>query len=185
MFGELAGIDQNLILTGYIGPGQLAIARKSAEVLRLPFVDYETRLEEAAGMPGEDVRALFGEKRLEYLEKTLVDEISLYRGTLIHISGQTLHDADHYERLAAKGTIVCLVASVDAVLQRLHLSMGARFHNPAERDVAIGILRREWRVRKLPGIYEIDTSTLDEAQTVAAIAQTWRERAAVIDWRTA
>ncbi|MDL1901722.1 hypothetical protein FBR02_13230 [Anaerolineae bacterium CFX9] len=185
MFGELASIDQNLILTGYIGPGQLAIARKTAEALRLPFVDYETRLEEAAGMPGEDVRALFGEKRLESLEKSLVDEISLYRGTLIHISGQTLHIADHFERLRVTGTIICLVASVDAVLQRLHLAMGARFHNPAERDIAVGTLRREWAVRKLPGIHEIDTSLLDDEQTIRAIARTWRERAAVIDWRTA
>lgn len=178
-----SGIDRNLILTGYIGPGQLPIARKTADTLRMPFVDYETRLEEAAGMPGEDVRAMFGEKRLEALERSLVDELSLYRGTVIHVSGQTLHNGDHAARLAENGVIICLVASIDAVLQRLHLALGARFHNPRERDLALGLLRREWSVRKLPNIYEIDTTSLNEAQMVNAIAQTWRERSAVIDWR--
>ena len=176
-----ASIDQNLILTGYIGPGQLAIARRVAERLRMPFVDFELVLEDRAGLAGEELRIRFGEARLKTLESELVAEVALYRGTVIHISGKTL--LPHYARMSETGQVICIVATLDAVLQRLHLALGARYHNPNERELALGTLRREWAIRKQPGITEVDTSYLSEDQMVEAIAACWREKSGVIDWR--
>ena len=174
-------IDQNLILTGYIGPGQLAIARQVAERLRMPFVDFETILEDRAGLGGEELRIRFGEARLKTLESELAAEAALYRGTVIHISGKTL--LAHYARLSETGPVICIVATLDAVLRRLHLALGARYHDPHEREIALGTLRREWSIRKQPGITEVDTSYLSDDQMVEAIAACWRERSGVIDWR--
>ncbi|MEP7291039.1 MAG: shikimate kinase [Chloroflexota bacterium] len=176
-----ASIDQNLILTGYIGPGQLVVARRTAERLRMPFVDFESILEERADLSGEEMRIRFGEARLKTLESELVSEVMLYRGTVIHISGKTL--GANFERLSGTGPIICVVATLDAVLRRLHLALGARYHNPNERELALGTLRREWAIRKQRGINEIDTSYLSEDQTVEAIAACWREKSGVIDWR--
>ncbi len=178
----MLSVDKNLILTGYIGPEQLQVARHTAEYLRTPFVDFASRLEAHADMPGEEVRALFGEARLKTLEGELLDEMVLYRGTVIHMGGQTLLRGG-YDRLRATGPIICLVATIDAVLQRLHLSLGARFHNPRERDLAVGTLRREWAIRGREGVTELDTSYLNEQQITESIARLWREQAAVIDWR--
>lgn len=179
----MLSVDKNLILTGYIGPEQLQTARRTAEHLRMPFVDFESRLESHAGMPGEEILALFGEARLKTLEGELVDEMVLYRGTVIHIGGQTLLRGDYFERLHETGPVVCLVATLDAALQRLHLALGARFHNPRERDLALGRIRREWAIRKLDGVLEYDTSYQQESDVVAGVAALWREHAAVIDWR--
>ena len=178
----MLSIDKNLILTGYIGPEQMQVARHTAEYLRTPFVDFETRLEAHAGMPGEEVKALFGEARLKTLEGELLDEMVLYRGTVIHMGGQTLLRGG-FDRLRATGPVICLIATIDAVLQRLHLSLGARFHNPRERDVAVGRLRREWAIRSSDDIIEVDTSYLSEQQIIESVAHLWREQAAVIDWR--
>ena len=177
----LTSVDQNLILTGYIGPGQLAVARRVAERLRMPFVDFETVLEDRAGMAGDELRLRFGEARLKMLESDLMNEVALYRATVIHISGKTL--APHYARLSATGPVICIVATLDAVLRRLHLALGARYHDPHEREIALGTLRREWAIRKQPGIIEIDTSYLSEDQMVEAVAACWREKSGVIDWR--
>src|SRR4051794_29251482 len=106
-------VDQNLILTGYTGPGQLALARRVAERLRMPFVDFEQVLEARADLSGEELRIRFGEARLKTLESELVTEVALYRGTLIHISGKTL--LAHYARLNATGPVICVVATLDAV----------------------------------------------------------------------
>jgi shikimate kinase len=179
----MLSIDKNLVLTGHIGPEQLQVARHTAEQLRMPFVDFETRLESHAGMPGEELRALFGEARLKTLEGELIDEMVLYRGTVIHIGGQTLLRGDYFQRLGSTGPVICLVATIDAVLQRLHLALGARFHNPRERELALGKLRREWSVRGHEGVIEFDTSSLSETQMIQGIAALWRERASVIDWR--
>ena len=178
-----ASIDQNLILTGYLGPGQLAIARRVADRLRMPFVDFESVLEDRADLSGEELRIRFGEARLKTLESELVTEVALYRGTVVHISGKTLMQGLHYARLSETGPVICVVATLDAVLHRLHLALGARYHNPTERELALGTLRREWAVRKQPGITEIDTSYLSEDQMVEAVAACWREKSGVIDWR--
>jgi shikimate kinase len=179
----MLSVDHNLILTGYIGPEQLQIARRTAERLRMPFVDFESRLEDHAEMPGEEVRALFGETRLKTLEGELITEMVLHRGTVIHICGQTLLRSDHFARLRATGPVICIVATIDAVLQRLHLALGARFHNPHERELALGTIRREWVVRKHENIIEFDTSYLNDEQMIEGIAALWRQQAAVIDWR--
>jgi len=174
-------IDQNLILTGYLGPGQLAIARRVGERLRMPFVDFESVLEDRADLSGEELRIRFGEARLKTLESEVVTEVALYRGTVILISGKTL--LVHYARMSETGPVICIVATLDAVLRRLHLALGARYHNPQERELALGTLRREWAIRKHAGITEIDTSYLSEDQMVEAIAACWREKSGVIDWR--
>jgi hypothetical protein len=83
------------------------------------------------------------------------------------------------------GPIICIVATIDAVLQRLHLALGARFHNPHERELALGTIRSEWAVRAHDNIIEFDTSYLNDEQMIQGIAALWRERAAVIDWRGA
>jgi shikimate kinase len=176
-----AAIDQNLILTGYIGPGQLTVARRTAERLRMPFVDFESVLEERVELSGEEMRIRYGEARLKMLESELVTEVMLYRGTVIHISGKTL--GANYPRLSATGPVICVVATLDAVLRRLHLALGARYHNPNERELVLGTLRREWAIRKQEGVIEIDTSYLNEEQMVEAIAACWREKSGVIDWR--
>ncbi|MBE2183388.1 MAG: hypothetical protein IAE89_08170 [Anaerolineae bacterium] len=182
MLSSSASFDQNLILTGYLGPLQLPTARHTAEALHMRFVDFESRLEDHSGMPGEEVRALYGESRLKTLEDELLSEIALYRGTLIAIGGETLVRGA-YNLLHTTGPVICSVASVDAVLQRLHLALGARFHDPRERDLALGKVRREWSIRKNPDVRIVDTSYMNDMQMVEAIIACWREAATVIDWR--
>ena len=176
-------IDRNLILTGYMGPTQLVIARRTAELLRLRFVDFDQLFETRSGDSRENMRALYGEARLKALESELVDEIMLYRGTVIHIGGQTLLHSNHLARLSETGDVIVLVAALDVVLQRLQLALGARYHNPRECELAIGVLKREWAIRKHAGVTEFDTSELSEEAMIDAIAARWRVLSGVIDLR--
>ena len=100
----------------------------------------------------------------------------LYRGAVILISGQTLMHGDALSRLSDAGQVVCLVATLDAVLQRLHLSLGARFHNPAERAMAVGHLKREWSVRNAADVQEFDTTSMTETEIVDTLVEMWREQ---------
>lgn len=176
MIESIPPADRNLILTGYLGPNQLVVVRRIAQSLGMPFVNFEARLEQAADLPIEDIRIRFGEARLKTLESEVVQELMLYRGAVILVSGQTLMHSDYAARLSDAGQIICLVATLDAVLQRLHLSLGARFHNPAERAVAIGQLKREWSIRKSPYVQEFDTTGMTENQIVDTLVEMWREQ---------
>lgn len=171
----LTNADSNLILTGYTGPNQPAMGRAIAERLGRKLVIVENRLEDVAGMSIDDIRGTFGQARLKTLESDVLDEMLLYRGAVIRISGETLSHGDNLARIAENGAVVCLVAALDAVLRRLHLSMGARWHNPQERDLALGNLRRAWWARGQPGVLEVDATYLNEAETVEAILSLWQQ----------
>lgn len=128
-------------------------------------------------MSVDDLRETFGEARLKTVQSEVMEEVYLHRGAVINISGQTLLIGEHYRRLAETGPVVCLVANLDAVLHRLHVALGARYHNPAERGLALGHLKREWAVRKIEGIVELDTTYLDENAIVEAVVALWQEQA--------
>jgi shikimate kinase len=167
--------DRNLILTGYTGPGHLAIGRRVAAALQRTFVNLDMQIEERSGLSIDEIRVRFGETRLKTLEAEVVQEALLYRSAVIRVSGQTLLHSSHYERFSATGPVICLVASLDSVLQNLHLMLGARYHNPNERALVLGNLQREWAVRTCPGIYEIDTTYLSEAEIADAIIALWQQ----------
>lgn len=166
--------DRNLILTGYIGSNVPALGQRVAERMRMPFVNIEAQIETRAGMLISDFRDRYGEARLKTLEVEVMQDAILRRSSVIYISGRTLTLGSFSRRLQQTGPIICLVATLDAVLQRLHLTLGARYHNPNERALAVGQLKREWAVRKLDGIHELDATAMSEGEIIEAIITLWQ-----------
>lgn len=169
--------DLNLIVTGYTGPNQPAIARRvAAELGRAShYLDVDMAVEERAGMSRAELQTRFGGSRVKTIENEIVQEALLYRSAVIRVSGQTLMHSSNYDRFHATGPVVCLVTTLDSVLQRLHLALGARYHDPNERDLAVGHLRLEWAVRTKPGLHEIDTTNRTEEEIIAAVLDLWQQ----------
>jgi shikimate kinase len=167
--------ERNLILTGYIEPNKPRVGRQVADALNMPFVDVEQQIEERFGTDMQSIREQFGMRRLKTVEAELMDEAVLRRNTVLRINGSTLMHSDHFERIAQTGPVICLVARLDAILQRLHLMMGARYHDPAERGAALSHLQREWAVRKFETLYELDATDKKEPDIVQDTVALWRE----------
>lgn len=179
MLTQLRLSDQNLILTGYTGPNQPRVGHIVAERLQMRFEDFEQYIEKRTGDTPEAIRNQYGEQRLKSVVNELMEEIILYRNHVIRVNGSTLLVGEHYQRLQETGPVIVLVARLDAILHRLHVQLGARYHDPSERARALGELQREWFMRKLPGIYELDVTDKDETQTVEAIVRLWQSVAIV------
>jgi shikimate kinase len=177
MHNTLPLTDRNLILTGYTGPNPPRIGQMISERLRLPYINIDLLITDRTGLPQDEVRQFYGESRLKAVESDLIEEARLRRQTVIRVGARTLLRGDHLARLAETGPVICLVTTLDAVLRRLHIAMGGRYADPNERAREIGELRREWAVRGLPGVLELDTTTLDAEQTLQAIIDLWREHA--------
>ncbi len=169
--------DRNLILTGYTGPNQPAIGQQVAERLKMRLVNVDTQIETRAEMTLEELQRRYGATHFKMLEAEIMQDVLLYRGAVIRVGGQTLLHGDYVHRLQESGSIICLTVTLDAVLRRLHLSLGARYHNPQERALAIGRLKQEWAVRHLEGIHELDATYLNESETVNAIIALWQKTA--------
>ncbi len=169
--------DLNLIVTGYVEPNRPRIARELARRLGLEMIDAERALEDRLGNTIEQMRQLYGERRLQAFEAQIMDEIVLHRRALIRVSGNTLLNSGHLAELQRNGVIVCLVASLDSILRRIHLTLGARYHDPVERSRAIGELQREWRIRDIDQVVEFDATYVTEAILIERIVTFWRELA--------
>jgi len=169
--------ERNLILTGYIGPTFSTIGQQIASELRKPFVNIDNLIAERLDASIDELRTYFGEKRLKAIEAEIIQENALRRDSVIRVSGRTLAQSDHLARLAQTGPVLCLVVSLGTVLQRLHMSMGARYHNPDDRALALADLRREWAVRGSDAITEIDVTALETDTIIQTVTSTWREMA--------
>lgn len=167
--------ERNLILTGYTGPNQPLIARSIGERLKMPLVNVEGQIAERVGMSLEEIRTYYGETRLKSIEQEILSETVLRRHTVIRISSAMLIHGDALAQVRETGPVFCLVTTLDAMLQRLHISMGARYYNPQERAAELSNLRREWAVRGKPGVIEVDTTYLTPTETVERIVNLWQD----------
>lgn len=165
--------DRNLIITGYLEPNKPRIGRFVANNLNMPFVDIEERIQDRMGDSIDVIRETFGERHLKTVEDELMEEMILHRNTVLRINGSILANTDYLPRLQQTGPVICLVARLDAILQRIHLTLGARYHNPQERGIELGKLRREWAIRKRDNIYELDATDLSEDDLIYAIVERW------------
>ena len=139
--------DLNLIVTGYVEPNRPRFARQLALRLGLDLIDVEREVEDRLGDTIQNIRATYGDRHLRTIETEIMDEVVLHRRGLIRVSGNTLLNYGHLADMQRNGVIICLVASLDSILRRIHLTLGARFHDPAERALALGELQREWKIR--------------------------------------
>ena len=169
--------DLNLIVTGYVEPNRPRISRQLAQRLGLELIDVEREIEERLGEPVEQIRATFGERHLKTVETEIMDEVVLHRRGLIRVSGNTLMTSGHLAELQRNGVIICLVATLDSILRRIHLTLGARYHDPVERSRAIGELQREWRIREIDDVVVFDATYVSEAVLIERIVEYWRELA--------
>ena len=167
--------DLNLIVTGYLEPNRPRVSQQLALRLGLEMIDVEREIEDRLGDTIENMRQIYGERRLRAIETQIMDEIVLHRRALIRVSGNTLLNSGHLAELQRNGVIVCLVASLDSILRRIHLTLGARYHDPVERSRAIGELQREWRIRDMENVVEFDATTITDAILIERIAVFWRD----------
>lgn len=169
--------DLNLIVTGYVEPNRPRLSLQLAQRLGLDLIDVERELEERLGDNIESIRAAYGDRRLRTIETGIMDEVVLHRRGLIRVSGHTLLTCGHLPELQRNGVIVCLVASLDSILRRIHLMLGARYHDPGERARAIGTLQREWRIREAPDVVEFDATYVSDAILIERIVAFWQDLA--------
>ena len=174
---SLGASDRNLILTGYIGPDMAPLGRRIAEAIEQPFVNLEALIAERADLTIDEIRTYFGETRLKSIEAEIIQETALRRRTLILVSGRTLAQGDHFTRLQATGHIIALTIALDAMLQTMHMNMGARYHDPRERAHAISELKQEWAILKREGLNKINTTYLTRDEIVQTCVNMWRNLA--------
>lgn len=162
-------LRKNVILVGFMGTGKSAAGRALAKLLRMRFVDLDRIVELRAGKTIARIFAEDGEPAFRALERQVVAELATRRGFVVAAGGGVVLDPHNVEALNRAGTVVCLTASVDAIM--------ARVAGDTTRPLLAGERPRE-RVEELlaarKSLYEsfarrVDTSALPPREVARVI----------------
>ena len=108
-----------IFLYGPPGSGKTSVGKVLAEKLAVPFVDLDQRIEGQAGMSVPEIFGKRGEAGFRQLEKTALREVLKLDWGVIALGGGTLLDPDNRALVEAEGSILCLSAADEVLLERL------------------------------------------------------------------
>ena len=101
-------VDDNIILTGFMGTGKTTVGRLLAERLGREFVDTDDLIVARAGRPIADIFNDDGETRFREWEAQVAGELAGRRGLVIATGGRLMLDPDNAAALGATGPVLCL-----------------------------------------------------------------------------
>jgi shikimate kinase / 3-dehydroquinate synthase len=111
--------EHNIILTGFMGTGKTAVGREVAARTGRPFVDLDDLIVQRAGKSIPEIFAQDGEPAFRALEAAICGEMAAPAGLVIATGGGAVVNPANREALAAGGTVICLEADLETILQRV------------------------------------------------------------------
>lgn len=152
-----------------MGTGKSAVAHRLGEVLNRPVIEMDDLIEEREGMAISQIFAERGEDYFRRQERKLVRELSRQWGKIIATGGGVVLDQGNIRDLSREGSLICLTARPEVILNRV----AAESHRPLlERADRLETIEKMLRSRR--GCYEtiphqIDTSYLSLQEVVTRV----------------
>ena len=158
-------------LLGLRGAGKSAIGRRLARRLRVPFVELDRRVEEAAGLSLDEIFALHGQDYYRRLERDALEQVlAADRPVVLATGGGIVTSPDTYALLRRRALTVWLRAEAEDHWNRV-VQQGDR-RPMADNPEAMAELRRLLAERQplyADADHVIDTSRLGVDEAAAAI----------------
>lgn len=111
-------LDRPVVLVGLMGVGKSTVGRRLARRLGLPFVDSDSEIEEAVGLPWGELFERYGEEDYRDGERRLVARLVDGAVKVIATGGGVFVDPRTRELLKEKTITVWLDAPVDVLHER-------------------------------------------------------------------
>lgn len=102
-----------------MGTGKTAVGRQLARKLNIPFVDTDDLIEKEAGKSIAQIFDGHGEGYFRRLESKVIDDVSSKTNMVIATGGGAVVNPKNLEALKKNGIVICLTASIDAILSRV------------------------------------------------------------------
>jgi shikimate kinase len=110
--------NTSIFLIGPMGAGKSAVGRRLAQTVGLEFRDSDEEIEQRTGV---DIPFIFekeGEEGFRKREIAVVDELTQLESVVLATGGGAATDADSRRRMASRGTVVYLYATVNQQQER-------------------------------------------------------------------
>ena len=109
---------RNIVLTGFMGTGKTEVGRELVKLRGLKLIDLDSEIEQSEKMTISEIFKRFGEQKFRELESEMVEKISREQNVVISTGGGTVLRQQNMEALKNTGTVVCLTASPETILER-------------------------------------------------------------------
>lgn len=161
----------NFILTGFMGTGKTTVGQLLAQQLDYSFIDTDQEIEQQAGQTVSEIFRTRSEAVFRQMETKLVNKLCRQQGLVIATGGGLVMNRKNVERLASTGQIICLTASVDAILERVQRQGGQRplLNDPDPRNKILALKQeREAVYAQFP---QLDTTGKKPSELIKEILQ--------------
>lgn len=108
----------NVYLVGFMGVGKSVIGRRVAHALKYKFLDSDHMIEKAEGRRIPEIFECEGEAYFRKLEREFIENGHPESGAVVSCGGGLVVEPGMSELLKSKGTVICLFASVESILER-------------------------------------------------------------------
>lgn len=166
-------------LIGLRGAGKSTLGRLAARDLGVAFVELNQVIEEVAGMPVDEVIALYGQEGYRRLEKqALVNLVATHEQLVLAVAGGIVSEPDTYNYLLRHCHTIWLKAQPEEHMNRVRGQGDERpmAGNPAAMDELKSILTsREALYAKAEAM--VDTSRKDVDESRLAVIEAIRDNA--------
>lgn len=110
---------KNIIITGFMGTGKSEAGRIVAGRLGLNLVDVDAMIEDEQNMTISEIFRQFGEPGFRDMEADAVRRLSLMNNLVVSTGGGVVLRDENMANLRKNGTIICLTASPETILERV------------------------------------------------------------------
>jgi shikimate kinase len=143
--------------------GKSAVGRRLARRLGRDFIDTDALIEERAGRAITEIFEQDGEKEFRRLERETVAELEPQRPAVIATGGGTFIDERNRDRLRTLGVVVCLVTSIDTVVERSKKNMKRPLAAGGRVQLEKLFRKRMPAYRQADVLVETDGLTIDQS----------------------
>jgi len=109
---------QNIYLVGFMGTGKTVIGKELSRQKKMHFVDLDELIEAREKRDILEIFAKDGEAYFRKMERQLLSEISHKENYVVSCGGGIVIDPENIRIMKASGTMICLSASADVILER-------------------------------------------------------------------
>ena len=107
-------------MVGLMGAGKTTVGIRLASALKLPFVDSDSEIEEAAGCSVSDLFAIYDENIFRDLEKRVIKRLLKTQNQILATGGGAYMQDSIRDMIAQKAFTIWLRADLDVLLDRVN-----------------------------------------------------------------
>ena len=162
----------HVVLTGFMAAGKTAVGKRLARRLGRDFIDTDDIIEKREGDSIEGIFKARGEAAFRTCERAAIAGLDPSRPSVIATGGGSFVDEDNRRCLRGLGVVVCLVSSIETIIERTSRARTVRpLASDPERLVEL-LAERMPFYRKADILVETDGLSVEQAasRVIAMVA---------------